>query len=63
MELIENKRNHLSFVVGTFGYKFVLVLADMISNGFGYSTYNRPVVGSDFVVWDMVKGSSMISIC
>mgnify|MGYP007059940041 CR=1 FL=1 len=63
MELIENKRNHLILVVGSFGYKFVPVLADIISNGFGYNTYDRPVMGSEFVAWDMVKGNSMISIC
>ncbi|MEJ2762402.1 hypothetical protein VV869_00140 [Photobacterium sp. MCCC 1A19761] len=63
MELIDNKSNHLSLIVGQFGFKFVPVFAEIISSKYGYHTYDKPVVGTEFVAWDMIKGKSMISIC
>ena len=35
---------------------------EIISREFGYKTYDRPSIGSEFVAWDMVKDNSMISI-
>jgi hypothetical protein len=63
MELINNKSNHFSLVVGSFNLKFVPVLADILTNEYGYNTFDRPVLGNEFIAWDMSKGKSMISIC
>ena len=46
MELVENKRNHLSLIVGSFDIKFVPVIVEIISREFGYKTYDRPSIGS-----------------